>query len=197
MAVTPGLYFLTTVLLPVLFGPPLVIHAILILLSQRWPVFSVTRGLLLCVYVFSDPVFYHISSRVRRLKVSLSAQRLGVRVAPRAEGLLPWNFDILVKVLTVNKTSYIADPVLDAFNLVPGGTNTCTLEILGDERFLTMHPENIKKVLSTDFDNYCKGSMFNGIMTALLGVGVFNSDGEMWQFHRKSWWSIVCMPRCE
>jgi hypothetical protein len=187
MAVTPGLHFLATTLIPVLFGPPLIVHALLILISQRWSALSITPGVLLCVYLFSLPVFQFISSRVTRIKVALAARRLGARVAPRADGVLPWNLDLLLKGVTSQNADYLGDPFLSAFNLVKGGTrNTCTLEILGDDRFLTMHPENIKKVLATDFDNYRKGSLFNSIMEPMLGVGVFNSDGEMWQFHRKS-----------
>ncbi|KAJ7054373.1 cytochrome P450 monooxygenase pc-3 [Mycena amicta] len=44
---------------------------------------------------------------------------------------------------------------------------------------LTTEPEYIKIVLATDFANYEKGCM-----DSVLGTGVFNSDGEMWKFHR-------------
>ncbi|KAF8481444.1 CYP63 cytochrome P450 monooxygenase-like protein [Gautieria morchelliformis] len=174
MAVTPGVYFLVTTLIPVLFCPPLV----------YWSVVSVTPGVLVCVYLFSLPVCLSAASWLRRIKVALAARRLGARVAGRADGVLPWNIDLLVQGITINKSDYLGDPILGAFKLA-GGTDTCSLEILGDDRLLTMNPDNIKKVLATDFENYRKGSLFNGIMEAMLGVGVFNSDGEMWQFHRK------------
>jgi hypothetical protein len=182
MAVTPGVYFLITTLIPVLFCPPLVVHSILIFISKYWSVVSVTPGALVCVYLLSLPVCLSAASWLRRIKVALAARRLGARVAARADGVLPWNIDLL---LADNKSLYLGDPLLEAFKLA-GGTSTCSLEILGDDRLLTMNPDNIKKVLATDFENYRKGSLFNGIMEAMLGVGVFNSDGEMWQFHRKS-----------
>lgn len=186
MALTPGLKFLITTLLPVLFFPPLVVHALLIVVSKYWSALSVTPGVLICVYLLSFPVCQRIYSGVKRLKATLAARRLGAHVAPRVNGVLPWNIDLLFEGFTINKSEYLGDPLLEAFTRA-GGAKTCLLEILGDDRLLTMNPENIKKVLATDFDNYRKGNLFNGITEGMLGVGVFNSDGEMWQFHRKSW----------
>jgi hypothetical protein len=33
-------------------------------------------------------------------------------------------------------------------------------------------------MLATDFTNFVKGEMFNGLMESFLGTGVFNSDGK-------------------
>ncbi|KAF9070001.1 cytochrome P450 [Rhodocollybia butyracea] len=58
------------------------------------------------------------------------------------------------------------------------------LNVLWDNFVLTCQPEHIQIILATDFNNYVKGERFQGNMAAVLGVGVFNSDGEMWKFHR-------------
>ncbi|KAF8753826.1 cytochrome P450 [Rhizoctonia solani] len=47
-----------------------------------------------------------------------------------------------------------------------------------------MEPENIKAILSTDFNSYEKGPLFQQKMDSVLGKGVFNADGDMWKFHR-------------
>ncbi|KZT09729.1 cytochrome P450 [Laetiporus sulphureus 93-53] len=61
---------------------------------------------------------------------------------------------------------------------------TFRLNILWDQDILTCDPAVIKTVLATEFHNYEKGALFKEPMTSLLGTGVFNSDGEMWKWHR-------------
>ncbi|KAF8164307.1 cytochrome P450 [Pholiota molesta] len=61
---------------------------------------------------------------------------------------------------------------------------TYQLRLLSDNRMVTAEPEHIKQILATQFDAYEKGPAFNSQFSSLLGTGVFNSDGEMWKFHR-------------
>lgn len=65
------------------------------------------------------------------------------------------------------------------------GTNF-SIRILNDYRLCTMNPLNIQRILATDFEHYGKGNFVNAVISAMLGEGVFNSDGDLWQFHRKS-----------
>lgn len=63
----------------------------------------------------------------------------------------------------------------------------------------TVWPEHVKIILSTDFANYVKGlyhdvppslqdthfhsgERFQYAMSAVLGSGVFNSDGDIWKY---------------
>lgn len=55
---------------------------------------------------------------------------------------------------------------------------------LSDRRVFTAEPEHIKAVLATQFQDFEKGPFIFDAVKALAGVGVFNSDGEMWKFHR-------------
>ncbi|OBZ76922.1 hypothetical protein A0H81_03460 [Grifola frondosa] len=50
--------------------------------------------------------------------------------------------------------------------------------------YTTCDPEIVKTILSTDFVNYEKGELLSSYVRSLFGTGVFNSDGEMWKFHR-------------
>ncbi|KAI9060248.1 cytochrome P450 [Trametes sanguinea] len=61
---------------------------------------------------------------------------------------------------------------------------TFLIEIFFVKRFFTNEPEHIKSILATDFGSYEKGPGFRDQMRSLLGVGVFNADGDMWKFHR-------------
>ncbi|THV01193.1 cytochrome P450, partial [Dendrothele bispora CBS 962.96] len=58
------------------------------------------------------------------------------------------------------------------------------LPVLGVDRLVTMEPEHIKAMLATQFDDFHKGEMEEDQFNSFLGSGVFNSDGDMWKFHR-------------
>ncbi|KAF8998684.1 cytochrome P450 [Cyathus striatus] len=53
-----------------------------------------------------------------------------------------------------------------------------------ETRIFTFEPDHIKAILATQFDSFEKGPMFMEQAKSLLGTGVFNSDGDMWKFHR-------------
>lgn len=51
--------------------------------------------------------------------------------------------------------------------------------------FVTADPRNIEHALRTHFTNYPKGKDFSHIFHDLLGHGIFNADGHLWQTQRK------------
>ncbi|KAK1235462.1 hypothetical protein PQX77_001314 [Marasmius sp. AFHP31] len=57
--------------------------------------------------------------------------------------------------------------------------------VLWEDVLFTTCPEHIQHILATGFGNFVKGEEFQKDMGSLLGVGVFNADGEMWKFHRQ------------
>ncbi|KVI02348.1 alkane hydroxylase MAH1-like [Cynara cardunculus var. scolymus] len=58
---------------------------------------------------------------------------------------------------------------------------------------LTSDPANIHHILSKNFPNYPKGPDFRKIFD-ILGDGIFNSDDELWEIHRKTTMSIFKHP---
>ncbi|KAJ6579544.1 cytochrome P450 [Mycena vulgaris] len=62
--------------------------------------------------------------------------------------------------------------------------NTVMTKLLFEAEISTLEPEYIKAILATDFDNYWKGPNDSRLGHSLLGFGIFNSDDEMWRFHR-------------
>ncbi|KAI3804701.1 hypothetical protein L1987_26441 [Smallanthus sonchifolius] len=57
----------------------------------------------------------------------------------------------------------------------------------------TCDPTNIHYMLSKNFHNYPKGPRFRNIFD-LFGDGIFNSDHELWEIHRKTTMSLLKQP---
>ncbi|KAF9170557.1 hypothetical protein BGX21_009286 [Mortierella sp. AD011] len=59
--------------------------------------------------------------------------------------------------------------------------------ILGLGRIIGINsPEMIEHILKNNFENYEKGPVINENLRQALGNGIFNSDGALWKFHRKT-----------
>ncbi|TRM60432.1 cytochrome P450 [Schizophyllum amplum] len=58
------------------------------------------------------------------------------------------------------------------------------VNLLGRIRFITIEPDHVKTILATQFEDFDKGPVVYDSFKSLLGSGVFNSDGDMWKFHR-------------
>ncbi|KAI7758366.1 hypothetical protein M8C21_013727 [Ambrosia artemisiifolia] len=61
------------------------------------------------------------------------------------------------------------------------------------DMLVTSDPANIHYMLSKNFHNYPKGPKFRN-MFDILGDGIFNSDHELWEFHRKTTMSLFKHP---
>uniref|UniRef100_A0A0E0N3S7 Cytochrome P450 n=1 Tax=Oryza rufipogon TaxID=4529 RepID=A0A0E0N3S7_ORYRU len=51
---------------------------------------------------------------------------------------------------------------------------------------ITANPANVEYTLKTNFGNYPKGELAVSMLVDFLGHGIFNSDGEQWQWQRKA-----------
>ncbi|MFS7922312.1 putative cytochrome P450 superfamily [Helianthus anomalus] len=61
------------------------------------------------------------------------------------------------------------------------------------DMLLTSDPANMNHMLSKNFHNYPKGPEFRNIFD-VLGDGIFNSDHELWEIHRKTTMSLLKHP---
>lgn len=67
------------------------------------------------------------------------------------------------------------------------GSKTGKIKMLFQPQvIITSSIENITHILKTRIDNYGKGPNFSYRFQALLGDGIFNTDGEKWYNHRKT-----------
>ncbi|CAO3586330.1 unnamed protein product [Absidia cylindrospora] len=55
---------------------------------------------------------------------------------------------------------------------------------------MTIDPRNVDHILKDNFENYVKGAMLNDAAGDLLGHGIFNANGEVWKYQRKTASSI-------
>ena len=61
---------------------------------------------------------------------------------------------------------------------------TIKYNILGSSIFLTADPDNVKAVLSLNFNSYAIGDEREKAIGSFLGKGIFTSDGEAWKHSR-------------
>ncbi|KAJ7510439.1 cytochrome P450, partial [Mycena galericulata] len=111
----------------------------------------------------------------------LHAKSLGARLPPRVRGKWPGNIDVLRYLLAIYETGYLGDGF---YGLVDSLGPVFNLRLLWITHVFTVCPEHIQIILATNFNNYVKGQSFRSNVHSVLGDGVFNSDGEMWTFHR-------------
>ncbi|QRW07226.1 cytochrome P450 family protein [Ceratobasidium sp. AG-Ba] len=133
--------------------------------------------------ILSYLVFVLVRSAVRSHLYYGDMKKLGPNVAevPKLRMRWPWNADLIPMVVKSQQNDYCAGlwpPILEQYG------NTLNLSVLGGDQILTIEPEHVKAILSTDFTTFEKGPEFRDKMYSLLGKGVFNSDGDLWKFHR-------------
>jgi hypothetical protein len=61
--------------------------------------------------------------------------------------------------------------------------DTYSVVTMGRKLIITREPENVKAILATNFKDFGIGRRFNA-MGALLGQGIFTSDGALWEHSR-------------
>ncbi|KAJ7258479.1 cytochrome P450 monooxygenase pc-3 [Mycena rebaudengoi] len=107
------------------------------------------------------------------------AAMMGARLVPEIANNSFGNVDALKLMMDVRKSGYPGD----GFEiLIAGKGPVINLKILWMDSIFTTHPEHIKHILATDFNNYIKSS--NRAWTASSGAAYSNSGGDMWKFHR-------------
>ncbi|TFK39527.1 cytochrome P450 [Crucibulum laeve] len=173
---TPGLAFLLHHLLL-----PSLAYLGILLLSRFFSVqLPIPGGLLLPLCFLSVPLRVILGVILKERAEAREAEAMGARLAPRAQGKRMGNYDVLVWLMGCWRNGYPGDGIRD---LVAELGPVFNSRILWANMIFTVSPECIKLIL-TDSDHYVKGERFRTAMGSVLGNGVFNSDGDMWKFHR-------------
>ncbi|CAE6421427.1 unnamed protein product [Rhizoctonia solani] len=176
--------------IPGLLTPPLSIYAALVVGCRSQGVQSdylrtcITNPLLRILFVpLGLWIYFSLGSFFKYVRRQQDRRRLGPDVIepPRIKKRLPGNIDWIPEAIRARENEYIGDMFSQYF---PTHGHTFNMKIFGLDQVFTCDPECIKAVLSTDFNSFEKGKKFKTKMDTVLGVGVFNSDGEMWQLHR-------------
>ncbi|KAF9444176.1 cytochrome P450 monooxygenase pc-3 [Macrolepiota fuliginosa MF-IS2] len=176
MVVSPGFDFvgrtLARLVLPcvVAYGTLTVICDLLASTAPQWALvlFSVAPRLL---YFFLGPLLEdHRNSRDAKARSAVLPPHIDVKPLEASRRVIE-NF----------KSGY---PVELFFEWSKRFGQTFRFTVGLDQRVFTTEPDHIKAILATQFETFVKGPIIFTQLKSLLGTGVFNSDGEMWKFHR-------------
>ncbi|KAF9481093.1 cytochrome P450 [Pholiota conissans] len=143
--------------------------------------YDVPTWLLLVLCAGSVPIITSIYVIGDKLLKWRAAQRIGARMVPEVQGKYPGNLDVLQIMIKNLEDGYPGDGLDE---LLEKHGQVVNMRVAWSDLIMTTSPEHIKTILATDFQNYVKGPRFQSNMGAVLGTGVFNSDGDMWKFHR-------------
>ncbi|KAF8883907.1 CYP63 cytochrome P450 monooxygenase-like protein [Gymnopilus junonius] len=176
---TPGIDLLAKTF-TVLHGFIWILLSINSIVTSRFG-YNIPTWIVLAGTAISIPLFSTIYIMSIKVKNWRNAAALGARPVPEAQGKLIGNLDILKEMMDKQQTGYPGDGL---WELLEKRGPVANLRVLWSDLIFTASPEHIKTILATDFQNYVKGERFHYNMESVLGTGVFNSDGEMWKFHR-------------
>jgi hypothetical protein len=73
--------------------------------------------------------------------------------------------------------------------------DTFSVVSMGRKLWVTREPENVKAILATNFKDFGIGQRFRAL-GALLGQGIFTSDGALWEHSRVRTFAIRGMRGC-
>ncbi|KAI0799694.1 cytochrome P450 monooxygenase pc-3 [Irpex lacteus] len=127
------------------------------------------------------PILLLLRIKYREWSEERKAAALGASLPVRRTGKWFGSVDIIIATLRALETGVIGDPAWDE-----GARFGETFEfyVLWNRVLITADANIIKTILANDFSNYVKGQQFDEYVKSVLGTGVFNSDGDMWKFHR-------------
>ncbi|TDL14680.1 cytochrome P450 [Rickenella mellea] len=185
MALPPGIPYLLTRISKLLLSPVLLTS--LYALSSRIypssiPAFSsIPTWLLVLCMIVSLPVTFFVKLQVEQWRQRRECKRLGAIMVPEVPSKWPAGLDLLKRMLFSFKHGYPGDIYTDISSTL--GT-AISVRIIYETRIITTEPAHIKAMLATSFPSFEKGEKFQHQAQSVLGTGVFNSDGEMWKFHR-------------
>ncbi|KAF8217177.1 cytochrome P450 [Mycena galopus ATCC 62051] len=176
---SPGAKFLARLALHV-FSKPIALGFGVHYLSKRVG-FNVPVWATILLTVASLPLYVTYRVQLKKARQRREAAAMGARLAPAIRTKWLGNIDWMRKMVYLRVHGYPSDGLTDAVDELGPVLN---LRVMWMDSILTVCPEHIKLILATDFNNYVKGERFQFGMNSVLGSGVFNSDGEMWKFHR-------------
>jgi cytochrome P450 len=133
--------------------------------------------------LLARPVLFVFQRYYSRWADARAAARMGASILPHVEekGLGFAGTTIIKRLLSDVAQGYPGDSFLEWSQRYG---NTYQMRLLSDNRAFTTEPEHVKQILATQFNAFEKGPYLQKIFQPFLGTGVFNSDGEMWKFHR-------------
>lgn len=179
MELPPGIVYLTSCL-PQLLFPPAVVYGLNRICDFAFGV-SLPGWSQIPAYVLSFPVIFTCSVLAANYRDRRQAAIHGAVLPPKFPSRWPGSLDILAASVQNFKIGYMGELMEEQCSTLG---HTFNMRILFENRIFTAEPEYIKAILASKFTSFSKGPMFWDQVNSLLGTGVFNSDGDVWKFHR-------------
>ncbi|KAF8896770.1 cytochrome P450 monooxygenase pc-3 [Gymnopilus junonius] len=110
-----------------------------------------------------------------------SAREYVATLSPRVYDKWPGGITLLAQMVDNLKNGYPGDIFVE-WTVKYGPI--WNMAALFEDRVFTSEPEYIQAILATQFHKFERGPVVYEQLKSMLGTGVFNSDGEMWRFHR-------------
>ncbi|CAK5272343.1 unnamed protein product, partial [Mycena citricolor] len=177
---TPGVRFLAHLLARFVGRPILLILAVHYAVNRFTGLrLRAPTTILLTLLAYPLSMVFLVQRKMWRQR--REARALGARPVPVVKGKRFANLDLLTMLRHARVHGYPGDGFAEWVEELGPVIN---VRVLWVDNILTTSPDHIKQILATDFNNYEKGERFQQEMNSVLGSGVFNSDGEMWKFHR-------------
>ncbi|KAI0772037.1 cytochrome P450 monooxygenase pc-3 [Trametes elegans] len=143
---------------------------------------KVSRVALVLLAIFSVPVVYVARYHLRRWRVRRAAARAGAVLPPEWRGEAFGGVDIVKRTVNGFQNGYLGEGFWDRIDEL-GHLHAITA--LGETTYATNDAHVMKSILATNFADFEKGEEFRDTVNTVLGMGVFNTDGELWKFHRQ------------
>ncbi|GJE84276.1 cytochrome P450 pc-3 [Phanerochaete sordida] len=166
------LYYILTPVLPA---------ALALVLLQRWTDVALPTWAVAALALLSLPVAHAITIYRNQWVMARKAARMGAVLPPRLAGKWLGGIDLLVQLTDSFENGFLSDMLFKHLRTLG---QTFEIYILWDNNYVTDDANVVKTILATDFNSFVKGKRFDVCMRSVLGTGVFNSDGDMWKFHR-------------
>ncbi|KAF8126892.1 cytochrome P450 [Boletus edulis] len=172
--VAPGLAFLAR------FAGHLLAHCLVATASWR---LSSLCGISVSLwwFAFGLMVWFPMRITLKVLARNREEAALGAQPIPILSGEMFGSVDLMFRLVEAMRTGYPGDVMTDAIATIG---NCYNFRVMFDDLLFTIEPQHIKAILATDFESFVKGDRFKAQMLSVLGTGVFNSDADMWKFHR-------------
>ncbi|KAF8893054.1 cytochrome P450 monooxygenase pc-1 [Infundibulicybe gibba] len=142
---------------------------------------SLSRSLLLVASLCARPGASLVHRYYQSVQDKKNAARLGAEIAPMVYDRWPAGLGLVNAMVDSQKHDLIVDVM---YTWIRQYGNALRLNMLAQTRIITVEPHHIKAVLANQFENFEKGPVTFNQLHSLLGAGVFNSDNDMWKFHR-------------
>ncbi|EIW81955.1 cytochrome P450 [Coniophora puteana RWD-64-598 SS2] len=178
-SIPPGFVWIALNLPRLLLAPTLAYGALRVLRTHSAVHLPTWLNVIICIG--SLPVVFTLNVLYSDWRIARDAAARGAVLPPAPPTKLPGGIERLLQASRRVTANYVADAI---GKITRAYGPTVNMRLLWENRIVTTEPAYIKAILATQFTSFAKGPFFRDTNSSLLGVGVFNADGDIWKFHR-------------